>query len=234
MSASMPERVALDVGGSEIALAVRRSPRARRITLRIDPVRAYAELIVPRRVGLAEALRFAEGKRAWIAQRLAALPEAVRFAEGTVIPVGGELLTIRNHAGRGPVRREGDALLVGGSPEHHGRRVRDWLKAHARTVLGQRSRELASRIGRRVTGIRLGDPKSRWGSCSPDGGLAYSWRLILAPPDVLDYVVAHEVAHLQELNHGRRFWRLVGELVPDVDGPRAWLRRNGTRLLRYG
>jgi predicted metal-dependent hydrolase len=229
------DAVAFDVDGRQITLAVRRSARARRIGLRIDPVRSNAELIVPRRVGLAEALRFADGKRAWIAQRLAALPETVQFADGVAIPVGGETLTIRHRAdGRGPVHRDGDALLVSGAAEHHGRRVRDWLKAHARAVLAARSHALAARIGRRVTGIRLGDPKSRWGSCSPDGGLAYSWRLILAPPDVLEYVVAHEVAHLQELNHSRRFWRLVGDLVPDVDGPRAWLRRNGTRLLRYG
>ena len=98
----------------------------------------------------------------------------------------------------------------------------------------RRSRELALRVGRRVSGVRLGDPKSRWGSCSPEGGLSYSWRLILAPPFVLDYVVAHEVAHLVELNHGRRFWRLVAELVGDIDAPRAWLRANGTRLLRHG
>ena len=232
---SAQEAVPFDIGGRQIALTVRRSHRARRIGLRIDPIRANAELVVPRRIGLSEALRFAESKRGWLSERLAALPAAIQFVDGVAIPVGGEMLAIRHTPGtRGPVRREGDLLMVSGAPEHQSRRVRDWLKAHARVVLAMRSRDYAARVDRPVASIRLGDPKSRWGSCSPDGAIAYSWRLILAPPDVLDYVVAHEVAHLIELNHGRKFWRLVGELVGDVTGPRDWLRRNGTQLLRYG
>ena len=182
-----PEAVALDIGGRTIDLAVRRSARARRIGLRIDPVRANAELVVPRRVGLAEALRFADGKRDWLAQRIAALPQAVTFTDGASISVGGETIVIRHDPQtRGAVRREGADLIVAGTPEHCARRVRDWLKAQARGMLDRRSRELALRVGRRVSGVRLGDPKSRWGSCSPEGGLSYSWRLILAPPFVLD------------------------------------------------
>lgn len=229
------EVVPFALGAGQVELSVRRSTRARRIGLRINPIRANAELIVPRRVGLGEALRFAESKRSWLEARLAALPEAVRFSDGVAIPVGGELLSIRHDPEfRGPVRRDGDALIVSGAPEHHGRRVRDWLKGHARVVLAQRSRDYAARLDRRVASIRLSDPRSRWGSCTRAGAIAYSWRLILAPPHVLDYVVAHEVAHLVELNHSRRFWRLVAQLVPDVDGSRGWLRRNGNRLLRYG
>jgi len=229
------EEVMLDLGGRRVTLAVRRSRRARRIALRIDPVAAGVELVLPWRTSLASGLRFAEARGPWVASRLAALPPHVPFIDGAVIPYLGEPLIIRHRPERrGPVRREGAEVVVAGLTEHLRRRVRDWLKREARAFLAERTRIFAERIGRRVTAIRLGDPRSRWGSCSADASIAYSWRLVLAPPWVVDYVVAHEVAHLAELNHGRGFWRLVAELAGEVEGPRSWLRANGTRLLRYG
>lgn len=227
----------LEIEGRSVPLAVRRSRRARRLYLRVDPSAPPdlpVELILPRGVGLAEGLRFARDKSHWVARRLAALPPPTPFADGATIDIGGENLLIRHVAGNAATRREGTALLVGGNPEHLPRRVRDWIKSQARDILTRRSRELAERIGQQIRGVRLGDPRSRWGSCSPDGRLAYSWRLVLAPPFVLDYVVAHEVAHLVHLNHGKRFWRLVAELVGDIDTPRMWLNRHGPRLLRHG
>lgn len=227
----------IDVDGQPVALAVRRSRRARRLYLRVDPAAPAefpVELVLPRGVALAEGLRFARDMAGWVGRRLKALPATVPFAEGTSLEVGGEVLVIRHVGGRGPTRREGGSLLVAGEGEHVARRVRDWLKAQARAILAERSREAAARIGRQVTGVRLSDPRSRWGSCSSDGRLAYSWRLILAPAFVLDYVVAHEVAHLVHPNHGPRFWKLTGELCGDTEAPRAWLNRNGARLLRYG
>lgn len=227
----------IDVDGQPVALAVRRSRRARRLYLRVDPAAPAefpVELVLPRGVALAEGLRFARDMAGWVGRRLKALPATVPFAEGTSLEVGGEVLVIRHVGGRGPTRREGGSLLVAGEGEHVARRVRDWLKAQARAILAERSRAAAARIGRQVTGVRLSDPRSRWGSCSSDGRLAYSWRLILAPAFVLDYVVAHEVAHLVHPNHGPRFWKLTGELCGDTEAPRAWLNRNGARLLRYG
>lgn len=227
----------IEVDGRPVVLTVRRSRRAQRLYLRVDPAAPVdfpVELVLPRGVGLAEGLRFARDMAGWVGRQLKALPAAVPFADGTPIEVSGEALVVRHVGGRGPTRREGGLLLVAGAREHVRRRVRDWLKAQARAVLAERSRALAARIGKSVTSIRLGDPRSRWGSCSSDGGLAYSWRLILAPPFVLDYVVAHEIAHLVHANHGPRFWRLTGELCGDSDAPRAWLNRNGPRLLRYG
>lgn len=235
----MPESQSpfIEIEGQPVALAVRRSRRARRLYLRVDPAAPAdcpVELVLPRGVGLSEGLRFARDMAGWVAGRLKALPPAVPFADGTILAVLGESLVIRKIEGRSPTRREGDALLVGGDSEHMPRRVRDWLKTHARAVLAERSRATAALIGRQVSGVRLGDPRSRWGSCSSDGRLAYSWRLILAPPFVLDYVVAHEVAHLEHPNHGPRFWKLTAELCGDTEAPRAWLNRNGPRLLRYG
>jgi predicted metal-dependent hydrolase len=231
----LPDSATMEIGGHAVALAIRRSLRARRLHLRIDPVRADVELILPRGVGLQEGLRFAGDKRAWLAARLAAVPAHIPFADGVTIPVLGETLTIRHHPDRrGGVQRQGGDLLVSGGPDHVARRVRDWLKAQARSELSARSRTCAARVGRPVARVRIGDPKSRWGSCSSRGALAYSWRLVLAPLDVIDYVVAHEVAHLIEANHGRRFWQLVATLAANAQAARAWLRQHGNVLLRYG
>ena len=227
----------IEVDGRPVSLSVRRSRRARRLYLRVDPAAPAdfpVELVLPRGVGLAEGLRFARDMAGWVGRRLKALPATVPFTDGTPIEVGGETLVIRHVGGRGPTRREGGLLLVAGDADYIRRRVRDWLKTQARAVLAERSRALAATIGKTIASIRLSDPRSRWGSCSSEGGLAYSWRLILAPPFVLDYVVAHEVAHLVHANHGPRFWKLTAELCGDTDTPRAWLNRHGPRLLRYG
>ncbi|MGH7048026.1 MAG: M48 family metallopeptidase, partial [Stellaceae bacterium] len=121
-----------------------------------------------------------------------------------------------------------------GDPAHLARRVRDALATLARNELARRARKLAAQIGRKIAGIGVRDTRSRWGSCSSSGNLSFSWRLILAPEPVIDYVVAHEVAHLAEMNHGRRFWRLVEHLMPDHAAPRAWLDRHRAQLLAYG
>lgn len=234
-SAAPTQAATVEVAGRRVDLAVRRSPRARRLYLRVDPVEAHVELILPRWVGLQEGLRFANDKRGWLEARLAAIPARTPFADGTVITVFGDPLTIRHRPeARGAVRRDGTDLVVTGAAEHLARRVRDWVKAQARRELAARSHAVAARIGRHIARVRISDPRSRWGSCSARGGLAYSWRLALAPPAVADYVIAHEVAHLVEHNHGPRFWRVVAELAPEAETAKAWLRRNGNALLRYG
>jgi predicted metal-dependent hydrolase len=123
---------------------------------------------------------------------------------------------------------------VKGDPAHLARRVRDHLRQLAARELAQRARACAERIDKKIARITVRDTKSRWGSCSASGALSFSWRLIMAPDSVIDYVVAHEVAHLVEMNHGPRFWRLVRTLVPDAAAPRAWLKRHRARLFSYG
>ena len=135
---------------------------------------------------------------------------------------------------RGVVWQEEGAIHVAGRAEHLARRIEDWLRREARREIERRARAKAELIGKRIAAITIRDPKSRWGSCSPRGQLSFSWRLILAPRHVLDYVVAHEVAHLKELNHGPRFWKLTAELTRDADGARAWLNEHGPLLHRYG
>ncbi len=192
-------------------------------------------LVLPRRTPLRQGLDFAEDKAGWILGHLDALPERVPFAAGAVLPLLGEEHVIRHDpdARRGVWRAEG-TIWVSGQPEHLSRRVHDFLKVEARREMSERARQKAAIVGRLVKRLSLRDTTSRWGSCSADGNLSFTWRLILAPEAVLDYVVAHEVAHLKHMNHGPRFWALVDRLTGDVARSRRWLRERGDRLLRYG
>ena len=230
---------ALTVGSREVPLRIRQSTRARRVTLRIDAGAAAIELVVPRRVPLAFALDFVAARRDWIAARISAMPEHVAFAPGATIPVLGIPHNIRHvgerpPAGRRVVEIADGEIRVSGDPSHVARRVRDHLVALARQEVTRRAKALAAHIDRRVVRVSVRDTRSRWGSCSATGNLAFSWRLILAPEPVLDYVVAHEVAHLIEMNHGPRFWRLVENLAPGSAPLRSWLKRHRSQLLAYG
>ena len=225
----------LRLKGIEVPLVVRRNPRARRLTLRLDQASGAAQLSLPRGVALSEGLDFARRRSDWILTQLESLPPHVAFAEGARVPYLGEPHVIRHasQARRG-VWREAGTIWVSGFAEHLARRVTDFLRREARCELTARAGDKAARLRRRPGRISIRDTRSRWGSCSSDGELNFSWRLILAPEPVLDYVVAHEVAHLVHLNHGPRFWALVATLTAEVAGPRRWLRENGGTLLRYG
>jgi predicted metal-dependent hydrolase len=226
--------IRFSLGGRSVAMTLRPSPRAKRIILRIDPAGAIT-LVVPRRTTRDEAMAFARSKADWLRDRLEALPERVPFQHGALLPLLGRTHRVRHdHHAHGVRRNSRREIVVAGGHEHLPRRLADWLKQEARREVSERVRIRAAAIGRRVGRISIRDPKGRWGSCSHRGHLSFSWRLILAPEWVLDYVIAHEVAHLVEMNHGPRFWRLVARLYPDSDRPRNWLRRHGTRLHRYG
>jgi predicted metal-dependent hydrolase len=224
---------ALDLG---VSVSVRVSARAQRIGLRIDAAERRVELVLPRGIPESQGLSFLVAKREWVAARFRALHEPVPFAEGVIVPVFGIPHRIRRDfdAGAPPVAIVAGEIRVRGEPEHLARRLRDHLAATARNEFADRARRLAARIGKSVGRVSMRDTKSRWGSCSGRGNLSFSWRLIFAPESVVDYVVAHEVAHLAEMNHGPRFWRLVESLSPNSAAPRAWLKRHRSRLLSYG
>jgi predicted metal-dependent hydrolase len=227
--------VPLAVAGLPAPVELCFSPRARRMSLRVEPAGGTVAVTVPAWVREDEAARFVARHAGWIERRLAALPPALPFADGAGVPVRGRDLVVRHDPShRGGVRIGEREILVGGAPEFLARRVADALKAEARRLLADLSREKAARIGKRVAAVSVRDTTSRWGSCSSTGRLAYSWRLVLAPDFVSDYVAAHEVAHLAEMNHSRRFWRIVAGLTPHLDDGRAWLRANGAGLLRIG
>jgi predicted metal-dependent hydrolase len=172
---------------------------------------------------------------AWVMERLAALTPHVALVPGARVPLGGIPHEIR-HApdGRGGAWLEHGAIAVSGNPEFLPRRVADFLRAEARRRITTLAAGHAARLGVKFKAIRLKDTRSRWGSCAPDGTLAFSWRLVMAPDWVLDYVVAHEVAHLREMNHSDRFWAQVALLTPHRDAAVAWLRDHGPALLRVG
>jgi len=220
-----------------VPVRVRVSRRARRMALKIDAVGDAVELVLPPRTSLPRALNFLKSNREWVESRLAALPPRVAFAEGEQVPVLGvphRIRCVARSREHGPVWIEGRELRVTGQGPHVARRVRDFLKEHARTELGRRARRLAQQIGKNVGRITVRDTTTRWGSCSANGNMAFSWRLIMAPEAVFNYVVAHEVAHLAEMNHGPRFWKLVERLVPDFERHRDWLNQNRAWLLRIG
>jgi predicted metal-dependent hydrolase len=225
--------IALDLGAP---ISIRVNARARRLLLRIDPSARQVELVLPQGVPPEHGLRFLETQRGWIAARLEALPRPVPFTEGAIVPVFGapHRIVRESDPAAPPVSITDGEIRVRGAPDHIARRVRDYLTRLARQELSRRARRYATQIGKPVARVTVRDTKSRWGSCSSEGALSFSWRLVMAPEAVLDYVVAHEVAHLVEMNHGPRFWRLVRTLTPDCATPRAWLKRHRTELLSYG
>jgi predicted metal-dependent hydrolase len=219
---------------------LRRHRRARRYTLRIAAVTREVILTIPPRGTLKEAREFAQKHGGWIAARLGRLPEAVRFAHGILVPLRGVPHRIVHRPGmRGTVWVETNGaeeplLCVAGQAPYVNRRISDFLRREARGDLETASLRFAAALGVRVRRVAVRDQASRWGSCSSTGVLSYSWRLILAPAFVLDYLAAHEVAHLAEMNHSARFWRLVQRLCPDHHRAKVWLDVHGGDLHRYG
>jgi len=219
---------------------LRRHRQARRYTLRIDASTREVVLTIPPRGSLREARDFAQKHGGWIAVRLKRLPEAAPFAHGIEVPLRGVMHRIAHRlSARGTVWTETDErgnrlLCVAGEPPHLDRRIGDFLKRAARRELETASRRHAARLGVAFKRVSVRDQSSRWGSCSNTGVLSFSWRLIMAPSFVLDYLAAHEVAHLAELNHSPKFWRLVARLYPDYERAKVWLDAHGTDLHRYG
>jgi len=225
--------IALDLGAP---LSIRVNPRARRLLLRVDTASRQVELVLPKGVAAAHGIKFLAAQRGWIAARLLALPAPVPFAEGAIVPVFGAPHRIcrTSDPSAPPVAIVDGEIRVRGDSAHLARRVKDHLVRLAREELTRRARLCAARIGRPVARVGVRDTRSRWGSCSAKGAISFNWRLVLMPEAVMDYVVAHEVAHLAEMNHGPRFWRLVQTLTPDCATPRAWLKRHRGRMFSYG
>lgn len=235
-----PTAIAVAFQDEVFDVRIRRHRQARRYTLRIHAATREVVLTMPPRGSLKQASEFAHKHGAWIAARLKRLPQAAPFAHGTVIPLRGVDHRIEHRRGvRGTVWVEcGDdgasMLCVAGGEAHIARRVHDFLKREAKRDLEVASKAAAEALGVTVGRVSVRDQASRWGSCSTTGVLSYSWRLILAPAFVLEYLAAHEVAHLIEMNHSRRFWRLVERICPDHKRAKAWLDAHGAELHRYG
>ena len=216
-------------GNPPVEIALRRNARARRFSLRVAQGDGRVTLSLPTRAREAEAMAFARAQEGWIRAALARMPQVSAVGAGGEILFEGNALPILSAAGRS-VRIEGGQLLVPGAPDRVAARVQAFLKVRARDRLVAASDHYAAKVGRKVAQVALRDTRSRWGSCTSAGALMYSWRLIMAPPSVLDYVAAHEVAHLIEMNHSPRFWAVVERLFPGWQSERAWLRKHDGAL----
>ncbi len=227
--------VDVDLAGRCVPVRLRTNSRARRLILRVDGTTGGAVVTLPPFTSQAEALDLVRREQAWLLRRLERAPTFIPFADGVRVPLLGVDHTIRHlPERRGVVWLEDGFIMVAGQPAHLARRVDDWFRRQARERIQPMAQELAARLGERVGRVTVRDTRSRWGSCAANGNLSFSWRLVMAPAFVFDYVVAHEVAHLVERNHGPRFWARVADLVPEVERARAWLNHHGEELHRYG
>ncbi len=223
------------VAGRTLPLRIVENERARRLTLRIDAGGRGLRITIPPGVSRTEVDRFLFRHQGWLEQRLAKVPDRPQVRPGIKIPVRGVPHEIVHEpATRGTVRTEagesGPLLIVAGDRRHLARRVADYLKKEARREIEPLVAKHSAIVGRKAKRISYKDTSSRWGSCAADGSLSFSWRIMMAPPPVINYLVAHEVAHLKEMNHAPKFWKLCTELCPDTERCKAWLKRNGGAL----
>lgn len=225
----------LNIDGRFMPLVIRQNERSTRITLRIEPGGRSLKMTVPPGLDDHEVTDFLERYRGWLSVRLARLDVHDGLRHGGELLLRGVLHRI-HHTGQlrgltAAVLEEGQSVLrVGGLEEHIGRRISTYLKKEARADLEPLVMRYAAEVGRPVKSLAFKDTRSRWGSCSWDGNLSFSWRIVMAPPLVIDYLAAHEVAHLKEMNHGPRFWGLCKQLCPEMDKAKAWLKRHGSGL----
>ncbi|MBU3889836.1 MULTISPECIES: M48 family metallopeptidase [Methylosinus] len=232
--------------GETLTVSLRRLGSARRFTLRVRFAARDAVLTMPARASLREAREFTERHAAWISARLRRLPETIPFRDGAIVPLRGVDHSIAHRPGaRGTVWIQtrfaeassdiaGSELCVAGAQEHIHRRVTDFLKREARRDLEDAVERHTRALGLPARSVGLRDTVSRWGSCSATGSLNFSWRLIMAPAFVLDYLAAHEVAHLEYLDHSDRFWALTRRLCAETDRAEGWLSTHGAHLHKFG
>jgi predicted metal-dependent hydrolase len=234
----IPSSTTIIVDGVPVSVIVRVNARARSYRLSL-PHSKGPVLTLPPHGKWAEAEAFLQRQHNWLAARLGRAPEAASFADGGVLPLRGvEHRIVGTGKVRGRVELANDngetVLLVPGDIAHQARRLTDWLKAEAHADLVVRTGFHAERLGVTVKAIKMRSQASRWGSCSSTGTINYNWRLVMAPPFVLDYVAAHEVAHLVEMNHSAAFWATVKRTLPEMEKGRAWLKAHGRQLMAHG
>ncbi|MCF8495864.1 MAG: M48 family metallopeptidase [Alphaproteobacteria bacterium] len=235
ISARLRRRI---TGGLPDGVVVQRSKRARRLALRLDQKNRVFNLVVPHGMSMRKAEVFALNNLDWIEDKLDALPAPVYFEDGALLPIFGKRHRIRAYCDETlkttTILLNNNELNALTNKEDPGPRIARFLKKIARDRLEELSHEKAALIRRKVRSVKVRDTRSRWGSCSEDGNLSYSWRLMFAPPAAFDYVVAHEIAHLRHMDHGKKFWELCRELSEDFIEGQDWIRLHGHELMRYG
>ncbi len=227
---ALPSEILL--GKPPIRVRLRRNLRARRYILRLSTHGDGAFLTIPRTGTLEEGLAFVRAREDWLRERLGALPARRRIVPGCTLPVEGRTVRVELHPGPN-IHLEDGRLLVGGDTALIGPRVAGFLRARARDIMVPEAFALAAQLGRVPESIRFRDTRSRWGSCSSEGRLMFSWRLVMVPARLRRYVVAHEVAHLVHMNHSHAFWHLVGDLHPGWQEDRKALRESAPFILGH-
>lgn len=225
----------LDIGGRALPIRFTVRKRAHRLRLRINDLEERLDITLPRGVREAEGLEFAEENISWISQQFKSLPTRISFVDGATIPVCNQDHVICHLPGRrGRTVSEFGELKVYGDQAHLARRVRDWFHAESRRIIRPKLDEAAAMIEKHAGKLSIREMRTRWASCSDRGDFSFAWRLIMAPEDVIDYVIAHEVAHLIHMDHGREFWALVKEIDPQASDGKRWLKKYGSDLHRFG
>jgi predicted metal-dependent hydrolase len=229
----------VEFGETRYPIAIRRHPRSKRLSLRLSRATGEMVLTMPQRASLSSAHTFAQAYAGWIAARLQKQPQTIPLNAGSVFPLRGisTLIVNRPRVPGGVMLTMGEdggsQLHVSGDASHVPRRVKDYLKKQALHDITLAVKHYEAKSGLKSSRITLRDTVSRWGSCSSAKALNFSWRLIMAPPLVLDYLTAHEVTHLKEMNHSPRYWALLNLLCPHVDEAEAWLKKHGVGLHRF-
>lgn len=226
----MSQEILVLEGAQPIEVRLRRSARARRLTLRVSSLDGRVTLTLPDRVRLSEARAFAESRRPWIEEVRERAPDTVPVVPGVCLPVGGRMVVLEARHGARAGLHDTRLVVPERRPAHAALGV---LKTEARMRLARASDRHASALGLAHRAISMRDTRSRWGSCTADGRLMFSWRLVMAPAEILDYVAAHEVAHLRHMDHSPAFWSVVASVCPDWKAHRSWLREHGPGLHRY-
>lgn len=228
----------LQVSGRSLPLKIAEHSQAKRMTLRISAGGRGVRVTVPPGVAMKEAEKFLDRHLGWLESRLEKYPDQPQVRPGSYISLRGVPHLIHHEEGkRGTVMtartEHGPAIHIFGGIEHLPRRLSDFLKREAKRDIEPLVAKYCAMVDRKAKSISFKDTSSRWGSCTSDGKLSFSWRIVMAPPEVIDYLVAHEVSHLREMNHGPDFWKLCYELCPQTERCKSWLKHNGTGLLAF-
>lgn len=233
LKAKKPDRsvISIDIQGQQVEILLIRNKRSKRLTLRQNLSAGNFKLSMPVRGTIAQAQAFCTEHAAWIAEKLSHMQDVVEFKHGHNIPLRGEQFKlIFLDQLRGQTQQIDNELHITGGADFAPRRLTNWLKAEAKKDILVGIQKYEPMLNVKHSKLTIRDTKSRWGSCSSSKALSFSWRLVLAPPDVLDYVVAHELAHILEMNHSAKFWAHVAKVCPHMKPSQNWLKTNGGQL----
>lgn len=225
----------INIDGQNLPLIIKQNAQAKRCILRIDHIKSAINITIPKYISHKKGIKFAESQILWIKSQIAKTPEKKPFYDGMEITIAGKAKTIKRATLPQKGTKQGNEIITfSGKEEHFNRRVTDFIRKEAKTTFNEIGLQMAEKLGTPINKISIRDTTSRWGSCNSAKNISLSWRLMLAPYEVMEYVIAHEVAHLVELNHSAKFWKVVNTLTPNTAKAKKWLKNNGNSLHLYG